>query len=138
MQLLGVLTGVLGHLVHPVLDHIQLGVDVVHGGLCLIPQLVGVVLQQLPDLIGPQIHPVQIAGDLVHEPVTGVHQMGGGVIQCVQGRWIRSRSSPRSSESCSKTSRHWLGSWSSREEILSSAVRMPWMCSLGFREGKGS
>ena len=37
VQLLGVLTGVLGHLVHPVLDHIQLGVDVVHGGLCLIP-----------------------------------------------------------------------------------------------------
>lgn len=85
MQLLGVLTGVLGHLVHPVLDHIQLGVNVIHGGLGLIPQLVGVVLQKRADLVGAQIHLVQVAGDLVHEPVAGVHKMGGGVVQRVQG-----------------------------------------------------
>ena len=57
--------------------------------------------------------------------------------QRVRARWI-GPGHPQIIGELLKDLRHCSGSWRSEEEISLSAARMPWMCSLGFKEGKGS
>ena len=78
-----VLTGGLGHAVHPVLDHIQLIADVVRRILGLGAQGVGVVLQQTPNGVGLGGNGVQVLLGVLGQRAAFLHQASGGAVDGV-------------------------------------------------------
>ena len=85
MESVVVRPGGLGHAVYPVLDSGDLPVDVIHGGLSLVPQSVGVGLQQVPNLAGQLAHLVQIALSSRGNPVPSFIESSESLIEGLLG-----------------------------------------------------